>query len=78
MGIQGADRPGRARRRTVAAVGALARAALVMALTTVAGMTGAAATAWAQNPVGVHSMLQLDDPPSFMQAMFAQAAAMHA
>ncbi|MGZ4299001.1 MAG: choice-of-anchor D domain-containing protein [Solirubrobacteraceae bacterium] len=78
MGIQGADRPGRARRRTVAAGGALARAALVMALTTVAGMTGAAATAWAQNPVGVHSMLQLDDPPSFMQAMFAQAAAMHA
>ncbi|MFZ1994116.1 MAG: choice-of-anchor D domain-containing protein, partial [Solirubrobacteraceae bacterium] len=30
------------------------------------------------NPIGAHSMLQLDDPPSFMEAMFAQAAAMHA
>jgi hypothetical protein len=28
--------------------------------------------------IGAHSMLQLDDPPSFMEAMFAQAAAMHA
>lgn len=32
----------------------------------------------ADEPIAVHSMLQLDDPRSFMQAMFAQAAAMHA
>ncbi len=32
----------------------------------------------AVDPIGAHSMLQLDDPPSFMEAMFAQAAAMHA
>jgi Cellulase (glycosyl hydrolase family 5) len=32
----------------------------------------------AQSPIGAHSMLQLDDPPSFMQAMFAQAADMDA
>jgi hypothetical protein len=32
----------------------------------------------AQDPIGVHSMLQLDDPYSFMQAMFAQAAGLHA
>ena len=29
------------------------------------------------NPIGVHSMLQVNDPPSFMQTMFAEAAAMH-
>jgi hypothetical protein len=29
------------------------------------------------NPIGVHSMLQLNDPPSFMQTMFAEAAAVH-
>jgi len=38
----------------------------------------AAPAAGAYNPVGAHSMLQLDDPPSFMEAMFAQAASMHA
>jgi hypothetical protein len=32
----------------------------------------------ASDPIGAHSMLQLDDPPSFMEAMFAQAVAMHA
>jgi hypothetical protein len=32
----------------------------------------------AVDPIGAHSMLQLNDPPSFMEAMFAQAAAMHA
>ena len=31
----------------------------------------------APNPLGAHSMLQLNDPPSFMNTMFAQAAAMH-
>ncbi len=35
-------------------------------------------SAVAVDPVGAHSMLQLNDPPSFMEAMFAQAAAMHA
>ncbi len=32
----------------------------------------------APSPIGAHSMLQLDDPPSFMRAMFAEAAAMGA
>jgi hypothetical protein len=36
--------------------------------------TAAAAT----SPIGAHSMLQLGDPPSFMAAMFREAAAMHA
>jgi hypothetical protein len=36
---------------------------------------GAAAAA---GTIGAHSMLQLDDPPSFMRAMFSQAAAMGA
>ncbi len=30
------------------------------------------------NPIGIHSMLQLRDPPSFMEAMFAEAVAVHA
>ena len=30
------------------------------------------------DPIGAHSMLELSDPPSFMQAMFAQAAGMGA
>ena len=29
------------------------------------------------NPIGAHSMLQVNDPPSFMQTMFAEAAGMH-
>ncbi|MFL5865373.1 MAG: hypothetical protein ACJ780_32170 [Solirubrobacteraceae bacterium] len=45
---------------------------------TAAALAASAGAAFAQNPVGAHSMLQLDDPPSFMEAMFAQAAAMHA
>jgi hypothetical protein len=32
----------------------------------------------AQNPIGAHSMLQLNDPYSFMQDMFAEAAGLHA
>ncbi len=53
---------------------------LVAALALVAAASaGPAAPAWAAaDPIGAHSMLQLDDPPSFMAAMFAQAAAMHA
>ena len=37
-----------------------------------------AGVAAAQSPIGAHSMLQLNSPYSFMQSMFAQAAAMHA
>ena len=36
------------------------------------------APAGAAAPIAAHSMLQLNDPPSFMQTMFAQAAGMHA
>lgn len=32
----------------------------------------------AESPIGAHSMLQLNSPYPFMQAMFAEAAAMHA
>lgn len=39
---------------------------------------GAPTAAQAANPVGVHSMLYLDSPPAFMDAMFSEAAAMHA
>ncbi len=54
--------------------------ALIVALSVLAlgsGAPGPAAAA-ADDPIGTHSMLQLSDPPSFMQAMFAEAAAMHA
>jgi hypothetical protein len=37
------------------------------------GFTGTADAA--SDPIGIHSMLQLNDPPSFMQDMFAEAAA---
>lgn len=42
-----------------------------------AGAPAAVAEA-ATSPIGAHSMLQLNDPDSFMQAMFAEAAGMHA
>src|ERR1700760_1073590 len=32
----------------------------------------------ATSPIGAHSMLQVSSPPQFMQAIFAEAAAMHA
>jgi hypothetical protein len=32
----------------------------------------------AENPIGAHSMLYLNSPPSFMRAMFAEAAGLHA
>jgi hypothetical protein len=53
---------------------------LALALSVVALLMAGTArpAAAAENPIGAHSMLQLDDPPSFMDAMFAQAAAMHA
>jgi hypothetical protein len=48
--------------------------ALVAAVTAVGvGLTGTADAV--SDPIGMHSMLQLDDPPAFMQAMFAEAAA---
>ena len=50
----------------------------VLALSVGLAGAGARPAHAAVDPIGAHSMLQLDDPPSFMQAMFAQAAAMHA
>jgi hypothetical protein len=45
----------------------------------VAGAAGGpVASAAADSPIGAHSMLQLNDPYPFMQAMFSEAAAMHA
>jgi Abnormal spindle-like microcephaly-assoc'd, ASPM-SPD-2-Hydin len=45
-------------------------------LASLAALTGGATAA--VSPIGAHSMLQLDDPPSFMQSMFAEAAGMGA
>jgi Abnormal spindle-like microcephaly-assoc'd, ASPM-SPD-2-Hydin len=45
-------------------------------LTSLAALAGGASAA--VSPIGAHSMLQLDDPPSFMEAMFAEAAGMGA
>ncbi len=42
-----------------------------------AGLCAAGARA-AENPIGIHSMIQLNAPPAFMQAMFAEAAGIHA
>jgi hypothetical protein len=50
-------------------------AALIACVLPLAGASAASAT---PDPVGVHSMLQLNTPYSFMQAMFAQAAGLHA
>lgn len=50
-------------------------AVVTCALTMSAMRSPAAAAA---NPIGAHSMLQLNSPSSFMQAMFAEATAMHA
>jgi hypothetical protein len=60
------------------------RALRVLTLSTflafAATLTGAAAPRAdaATSPIGAHSMLQVSSPPQFMQAMFAEAAAMHA
>src|SRR5262245_18168526 len=40
--------------------------------------TSAGAARAAESPIGAHSMLQLNSPYPFMQAMFAEAAAMQA
>lgn len=53
-------------------------AALVASLVcSFAGTSLFASAAQAQSIIGAHSMLQLNDPYSFMQAMFADAAGMH-
>ena len=69
VGIEGGVPVGATRRHGLAA---LAAAAVVI------GLVAGGGVADAQNPVAVHSMLQLNDPPGFMEAMFAQAAAMDA
>ena len=55
---------------------------VVLLAVLLAGLVGAAgrspALAAGESPIGAHSMLQLDDPLSFMQAMFEQAVAMNA
>ncbi len=51
----------------------------VVAVWTAAALGGGVApAAAAPSPIGAHSMLQLDDPPSFMATMFSEAAAMGA
>ncbi|MFZ0043468.1 MAG: hypothetical protein WAK93_19320 [Solirubrobacteraceae bacterium] len=50
----------------------------VVAIVTAAGAGSAGADESIDDPIGVHSMLQLNDPPSFMAAMFAEAAKMDA
>jgi hypothetical protein len=50
----------------------------VWAVTLACACPGPAAAAAAPSPIGVHSMVQLNDPPSFMATMFAEAAAMGA
>jgi len=53
----------------------LARALIAVSLILVAAGVPSARAA---SPIGLHSMLYLNTPPSFMEAMFAQAAGMHA
>jgi hypothetical protein len=48
-----------------------------LVLTASMAITASGATA-AVSPIGAHSMIQLDDPPSFMRAMFSEAARMGA
>jgi hypothetical protein len=56
-----------------------ARWRLMGALVLTASMTIMAAGATAAvSPIGAHSMVQLDDPPAFMRAMFSAAAGMGA
>jgi len=52
-------------------------AAALLACVGAMGMRVPAAAA-DESPIGAHAMLQLNDPPSFDQAMFQEAAAMHA
>src|SRR5689334_23040103 len=50
--------------------------AILLGLALLGSSAGAARAA--ESPIGAHSMLQLNSPYPFMQAMFAEAAAMHA
>src|SRR5881275_2882025 len=49
-----------------------------LAIAIAIGGTGTSPADAATSPLGAHSMLQVSSPPQFMQAMFAEAAAMHA
>jgi hypothetical protein len=59
-------------------LGGRARALLAVLTCGLTLVTVHPASAQAANPIGAHSMLQLNSPYSFMQTMFAEAAAMHA
>jgi hypothetical protein len=66
--------PGHRGRRVAALL-----AVLVLLSTGLASAAFGAGVAQAdQSPIGVHSMLQLNDPYSFMQDMFVEAAELHA
>jgi hypothetical protein len=67
---------GTRRRASLAVVSALLAAGLGLSPGCITDAIGA--TPPGSSPIGVHSMLQLDDPYGFMLAMFAQAAALHA
>ena len=56
----------------------LARALIALAVAILVLATASPLPARAASPIGMHSMLYLNTPPSFMEAMFAQAAGMHA
>jgi hypothetical protein len=59
--------------------GAVLRLAVVVTVLVAGAASGPVTSAGAaDSPIGAHSMLQLNDPYPFMQAMFAEAAAMHA
>jgi Abnormal spindle-like microcephaly-assoc'd, ASPM-SPD-2-Hydin len=77
-GVRGARDPVRAsswlRSRCAGLIAAVALVVCSLAFADV----GLGVAAAAGNPVGAHSMLQLNSPYSFMQAMFAEAAGMHA
>ena len=42
------------------------------------GWAGVTRAATGASPIGAHSMIQLDDPPSFMATLFSEASAMGA
>ena len=56
--------------------GAFATVVTILLSLVVLGSSAGAARA-SESPIGAHSMLQLNSPYSFMQTMFAEAAAMH-
>ena len=58
-------------------VGVFVAVAWLICILALADLRSSIAAA-AEDPIGAHSMLQLNSPDSFMQTMFAEAAAMHA